>query len=73
MANTSSWSGSGATDVRYLIIKYDEQTADDGDPLDLFGYLLNELENAHIECEIHEAASARSAHELIDLLEALQR
>lgn len=40
--------------MKYILIGYDEQTAASGQPIDLYDYLVNELDSAHIEVQIAE-------------------
>jgi len=61
--------------VKYVLLSYDETElkADDGEPLDLFEYLLNELENARIgPIRIHEFSRPESLMQQIqaDCMEA---
>ncbi len=39
---------------KLITIVYDPATANDGEPLDVFSYLRNELDNAHITASIDE-------------------
>lgn len=40
--------------MKQLVIIYDPATAQDGEPIDLFAYLLNELGNAGIDARLYE-------------------
>jgi hypothetical protein len=40
--------------MNQIIITYDPDTANDGEPIDLLCYLINELENAGIDAYLRE-------------------
>ena len=49
--------------VRYIAIAYDNATAAEGEPFDLFNNLLNELNNAHIKSNMVEYGDPRTMAE----------
>lgn len=40
--------------IKHIVISYDDETAEAGDPIDLFEYLQNELCNGDIACKLLE-------------------
>lgn len=51
--------------TRIIVLRYDPKTADDGGPIDLFSYLLNEFENRKMNVRITEPGARSRLAEAI--------